>query len=122
MASCSCAQPKPLIYACSGAADVGAIADRAARHLSQKGYGDMSCLAGVGGRVPTLIERARGATAILAIDGCPQACAKKCLEQAGFQVRVHLQLEDAGLVKGESPPDDQHVETAVAKSLQLLGY
>ena len=39
-----------------------------------------------------------------------------------LKVRVHLQLEDAGLVKGASPPDDQHVETAVSKSLQLLGY
>ena len=122
MAACSCARPTALIYACSGAADVGAIADREARQLSEKGYGDMSCLAGVGGRVSALMERGRNVTAILAIDGCPQACAKNCLEQAGFQATLHLQLGDIGLEKGASPPDDQHIEQAVAHGRLLLGH
>ena len=40
-----------VIFACSGSADVGKIADLAARKLTEQGAGKMSCLAGVGGRV-----------------------------------------------------------------------
>ena len=74
MAGCSCSHPTPLVYACSGAADVGAIADQAARRLDREGFGNMSCLAGIGGRVPALMKSARNAPLIFAIDGCPQAC------------------------------------------------
>ncbi len=37
-----------LIFACSGAADVGGIADLAARTLHAEGSGKIYCLAGVG--------------------------------------------------------------------------
>ncbi len=102
--------PGRLIYACSGAADVGQIADLAARKLMQQGFGRMYCLAGVGGRVPAILETTRTATMILAIDGCPQACARKTLEQAGFTNYRHLQLEDLGLTKGDHPPTAERVE------------
>ena len=47
---CTCSQETTLvIYACSGAADVGEIADRTARHLAREGKGKMSCAVGVGG-------------------------------------------------------------------------
>ncbi|MEI6422312.1 MAG: putative zinc-binding protein [Lentisphaerota bacterium] len=37
--TCACATAPKLIFACSGAADVGAIADQAARKLSREGKG-----------------------------------------------------------------------------------
>ena len=40
-----------MIFACSGAADVGAVADQAARKMTRDGTGKMFCLAGIGGRV-----------------------------------------------------------------------
>ena len=46
-----CSGGPKLIFACSGAADVGEISDRAARKLSKDGIGAMFCLAGVGGRI-----------------------------------------------------------------------
>ena len=46
-----CGAAAQVIFACSGAADVGKIADLAARKLTEQGAGKMSCLAGVGGRV-----------------------------------------------------------------------
>ena len=52
--ACSCnaeSGPTALIYSCSGAADVGEIADRAARLLDAEDKAWMSCLAGIGGRV-----------------------------------------------------------------------
>ncbi len=81
---CQCATAPKLIFACSGAADVGEISDRAARRLAKEGQGKMYCLAGVGGRVPDILVHARAAQKILAIDGCPTECAKQTLLQAGF--------------------------------------
>ncbi len=58
--SCSCAwnnkTPLKLIYACSGAADVGELSDQAARKLSKSGVSKMSCLAGIVGRVSGLMK------------------------------------------------------------------
>jgi uncharacterized metal-binding protein len=68
-----------VIFACSGSADVGKIADLAARKLSEAGVGKMSCLAGVGGRVKGIMETTQAAQTILAIDGCPLHCARNTL-------------------------------------------
>jgi uncharacterized metal-binding protein len=46
---CECSAAPKLIFACSGAADVGAIADRVARQLAHQGVGNIFCLAGIAG-------------------------------------------------------------------------
>lgn len=113
-AACCGAAPK-LIFSCSGAADVGNIADLAARKLTAEGAGKMFCLAGIGGRVSGIMETTRVVTAILAIDGCPLDCARKTLEQAGFAKYEHIRLSDLGMEKGKTAPADQ----AVAKVVDL---
>jgi len=110
----ACCGPGPkLIFACSGAADVGKISDLAARKLTAEGAGKMFCLAGIGGRVSGIMETTRVATAILAIDGCPLDCAKKTLEQAGFAKFEHICLSDLGMEKGKTAPTDEAVATVV---------
>lgn len=109
-----------LIFACSGAADVGAIADQAARRLTKEGVARMFCLAGVGGRVSGIMKTTEAADRILVIDGCPLNCTKACLEQAGFTQFEHLQLADLGLEKGKSPLSDAAVEKAAAGGRELL--
>ena len=42
-----CSGNPVLIFACSGAADVGEISDKAARTITQEGIGKMFCLAGI---------------------------------------------------------------------------
>lgn len=101
--SCMCSAGPKLIFACSGAADVGAVADQAARKLMKDGAGKMFCLAGVGGRVSGIIANTKSAARILAIDGCPLNCTKNCLELAGFTDYEHLQLADLGMEKGKTP-------------------
>ncbi len=96
-----CAGGEKLIFACSGAADVGAISDRAARKLTKDGKGKMFCLTGIGGRVPGIMDKTRAATHVLAIDGCPLDCAKKTLEQAGFTKFAHVRVTDLGMEKGK---------------------
>ena len=117
---CACSAAPKLIFACSGAADVGAIADQAARKLSRDGVGKMFCLAGVGGRVSGILKTTESADAILAIDGCPLNCVKHSLEQAGFMEFKHLQLADLGMAKGQTPPDEASIGKAADAGACLL--
>jgi uncharacterized metal-binding protein len=109
-----------LIFACSGASDVGDIADRAARMLSRYGDGKMICLAGIGGRVNSVMDITREAEKILAIDGCPSSCAAKCLKKAGFSQFKHLQLSDLDFEKGQCPVNEENIATAAAIGVELL--
>lgn len=114
-----CGGPK-LIFACSGAADVGAVADQAARKLTKKGVGGMFCLAGIGGGVPPIMEKTRSASKILAIDGCPLNCVSECLKKAGFNAFEHFFVTDLGLEKGKTEVNDENIGKVVAKSKELL--
>lgn len=119
--SCACGAAPTLIFACSGAADVGEIADRAARRLAREGAGKMYCLAGVGGRVSGILASTQAAERILAIDGCPLACAKNTLERAGIPGFRHLQLAEIGLSKGDSPVTEERIERVVAAGRAAIG-
>ncbi len=121
--SCSCRDesgPAALVYPCSGAADTGEIADRAARRLDGENVAWMSCLAGVGGRVSGMMANAAAAPALLAIDGCPLDCAKKTLELAGFANVRHLRVTDLGFKKGKTPATDEAVSAVVRHARNLL--
>ena len=109
-----CTPAARLIFACSGAADVGKIADLAARKLSDDGVGKMFCLAGVGGRVKGIMETTKAAQTILAIDGCPLQCARNTLEQAGFTKFERLCLSDLAMEKGKTPATDEAVAKVVS--------
>lgn len=111
---------KPIIYACSGCSDAGELADRIARQLSREGVGEMSCLAGIGGRVRHLVAIAEKAERILVIDGCPINCARQALELAGLQRFEHLGLHELGLRKGHCPVTDDNVGRGVAAARKQL--
>ena len=115
-----CSGGPKLIFACSGAADVGAVADQAARRMSKQGIGSMFCLAGVGGRVPPIMEKTKSASMILAIDGCPLDCVSETLKQAGIERFKHLRVTDLGLEKGNTPINDASIETVVVKGCELI--
>ncbi len=118
---CSCQGAPTLIFACSGAADVGALADAAARALTRQGKGRMYCLAGIGGRVSGIVATTQAADKILVIDGCPLECARKTLEEAGFSSMVHVQLQDLGFRKGESPATEENVATVMDVAVARMG-
>ncbi len=115
-----CTGGPKLIFACSGAADVGAIADQAARKLTRDGAGKMFCLAGIGGRIDGIMKTTQAASSILAIDGCPLNCVKASLEKAGFTKFKHLQLADLGLEKGKSPATEDNINKVCRAAMPLL--
>jgi uncharacterized metal-binding protein len=118
--TCACSVAPKLIFPCSGGSDVGAITDQTARKLTRDGVGKMYCLAGIGGRVDCIMEATKAVDTVLAIDGCPQDCARKTLEHAGFANFQHLRLSDLGMEKGKSPLLDAHVMHAAAHAQKLL--
>ena len=118
--ACACGAAPKLVFACSGAADVGAVADQTARALSREGAGKMYCLAGLGGRVSGIMKTTESAAKILVIDGCPLNCAKHTLEQAGFNQFEHLKLAELGMAKGSTPVDEANIAKAVAAGRDKL--
>jgi uncharacterized metal-binding protein len=115
-----CAGGPALIFACSGAADVGEISDSAARQLNSEGAGKMFCLAGIGGRVRAIMETTQNAAHILAIDGCSLDCVKLCIEEAGFMEFDHMRVTDLGLEKGKSPATDENIVAVVKAAKEKL--
>jgi uncharacterized metal-binding protein len=115
-----CAGGSKLIFACSGAADVGEISDHAARNMSKDGSGKMFCLAGIGGRVPGIMKMTGNASKILAIDGCELDCVKNGLQQAGFDQFVQFRVTDLGLEKGNTTINDENIAKVVVKGKEML--
>jgi len=108
-----------LLFACSGAADVGGLTDQAARLLTREKAASMYCTAAVAAGVHTALERSASASKLVAIDGCSQCCARKILEHTGFLDCSHVELGTLGLVKGESPIDEKNV-ALVAEAVRLV--
>jgi len=109
-----------VVFACSGAADLGALADRAARKLSRDKTAIMMCTAAIGASAEDILNKARNAKKLLVIDGCETECAKKVLEKAGFGDLACLQLENLGLEKGKTTVDEALVEKVAARAAELI--
>jgi uncharacterized metal-binding protein len=116
----ACSGANTLIFSCSGAADVGEVADRTARKLTREGLGKMYCLTGVGGRVASIVKTAQAADRILAIDGCALNCASRCLKEAGFKDFAILKLAEVGMEKGSSSATEENVARATKAAENVL--
>nr|WP_251068137.1 putative zinc-binding protein [Marinobacter sp. C7] len=97
-----------MIYSCSGCSDVAQLANNAAVRLDHEGSFEMSCISGVGGKVPALVKTAQSGRPITVIDGCPLHCARACLENVGVEPDEHVRLYEFGFKKryGQSYGDD----------------
>ena len=96
---CLCEPAEILIFPCSGGSNVGQIANQAGIKLTQDGMGRFFCLAGIGGHVSGMIESTKAGKVLVAIDGCPVACAKKTLEHAGFNIDEYVEITSMGIEK-----------------------
>ena len=109
-----------VVYACSGCSDAGELADRIARQLACEGAAEMSCLAGIGGRLKSLVSKAENAERILAIDGCPLNCTRHTLELAGFKNFDHLELHELGMKKNSCPVTNERIVAGVVAAKKVL--
>jgi uncharacterized metal-binding protein len=116
--ACGCGNEKErnvIITACSGAANVGLLADRVARGLRAESVGSMICMAALGADLSGYVESARNADLNVVIEGCPVGCGKKIHEKLGIK-HLHLVMTDFGAEKGKTVITDELVAETVARA------
>lgn len=89
----------PLVYACSGCSNNAQLANQVALELDREARAEMSCIAGVGGNVPSLVKKAQSGRPIIALDGCQLHCVKGCLSNHQIIASKHYTLTEEGLKK-----------------------
>jgi uncharacterized metal-binding protein len=94
--------PLPCVLACSGCSHAGELADHTARRLQELGVARMTCLAGVGGRVKSILATVNAAPERLMIDGCPLECGAHTLRLAGITEFQQFRLHELGVSKYHS--------------------
>lgn len=90
---------RPLVYSCSGCSSAAQLANHVAVRLDRSGVAEMSCIAGVGGDVASLVKTAHSGRPIIALDGCPLVCVKSSLARHGIEPDRHYQLQHYGIKK-----------------------
>jgi len=101
-ATYECKAEDIILLPCSGGSNCGQIANQAAVSLDTMGVGRIYCLAGIGAHIDGMVESARGAKRIVALDGCQVACAKKTIEHAGLTVTDWICVTDEGINKSHN--------------------
>lgn len=111
---------KPLVYACSGCSNVAQLANDLAVVLDREGHAEMSCIAGIGGQVKSMVRTAQRAMksgrAILAIDGCSLGCVRQCLQHIAVVPTWHIEVTAHGFTKRA------HSDTSLSDAYQLLQH
>ncbi|MDX5407848.1 MAG: putative zinc-binding protein [Chromatiaceae bacterium] len=105
---------KPLVYACSGCSNVAQLANDLAVVLDREGSAQMSCIAGVGGKVKQLVKVAQSGRPIIAVDGCPLNCVKQTLATVDVVPTWHIELTSLGYKKRD------HENCGLGDAYQLL--
>ncbi len=113
---CSCGNDGEtnLIYACSGAANTGLLADQVMRALNRDKVGASTCLAAMGADLSGFIQSARNATRNIVLDGCKVSCGKKIFEKNGLPFR-HFIMTDYDVEKGKTAITGDLIETVAER-------
>ncbi|MGQ9610474.1 MAG: putative zinc-binding protein [bacterium] len=117
--SCCCGNGVRLVFPCSGAADVGAIADQVGRKMTREGLGKMYCLAGLGGHVSGIVETTKAADEVITINGCPIACATKTIEHIGITPKS-FEVTSMGFKKYETQVTEEAINKVYAEIKSAL--
>src|ERR1051325_4593751 len=110
----------PCVLACSGCSVAGKLADHTARRLQEQGIAQMSCLAGVGGQVKSILTTIQRAPSILMIDGCPLECGAHTLRRAGISCFQQLRLHELGVRKNTGEAREETVQALAGAAAILL--
>jgi uncharacterized metal-binding protein len=115
----------PLVYSCSGCSSAAQMANWIALEMDRKGVAEMSCIAGIGGGVGPLVEKAKSADIIIGIDGCALHCVEHCLKKEGLKSTFHFDLSKQGVIKKRHQTFDiqeaKKVEFLITRDLESHG-
>jgi uncharacterized metal-binding protein len=116
---CGCDAETKLIYACSGMANTGMLADQVWRELVREGAGSGTCLAAIGAGLPGFLQSAQAAARNIVLDGCKVACGAKIFEKAGIACE-HYVMTDYDVEKGKTPITGDLIETVANRIGTLI--
>lgn len=118
---CTCKAEEITILPCSGGSNVGQIANHAAVSLDNLGVGKIYCLAGIAAHIGGMVDSAKNAKRLVAIDGCRVACTKKTIEHAGLKVTDWICLTDEDITKNHNfALKEADIEKTTQKIIGLL--
>jgi uncharacterized metal-binding protein len=114
-------QPETLVYACSGASNLGQLTNEIAIRLDRDGLAEMSCAEAVGIEAGPPYAAALSGRPVVAISGCPLACADRLLAEHGVKVTRSVQLENRGVLKAKhvsvAPEESERIYEEVVSEL-----
>ncbi|MDD1748982.1 MAG: putative zinc-binding protein [Methanothrix sp.] len=111
------------VVTCSGASNVGQIANQAAIQLAKEKVAGFFCLAGVGAHIKGMVKSAKEAGLMVAIDGCPVQCATKTLQHAEIEPAIQIVVTELGIEKShEIAVDKKYSSIVVEKVKEEIGY
>ncbi len=108
---------KPIVYSCSGCSNLAQMAHNISLTLDGDGIAEMSCVAGVVGKVKPIMALAKSGRTIIAIDGCELGCTKACLDQRGLKADHYYKISDLGFDKRDKWDDSLTENTIAMKSI-----
>lgn len=115
---CLCSNSDVKIVACSGASNVGQIANQAAIELSKEKVGGFFCLAGIGARIRGMVNAGKEADMVVAIDGCPVQCAAKTLQNSEIEPAIQIIVTELGIEKSHDIVIDEKVCSKVVEKVK----
>ncbi len=115
---CLCSSSDVRVVACSGASNVGQIANQAAIDLAKQKVAGFFCLAGVGGHIKGMVKSAKEAGLMIAIDGCPVQCAAKTLQHADIEPAIQIIVTELGIEKSHDIAIDEKICSRVVEKVK----
>ena len=118
---CICKAEDIILLPCAGGSNCGQMTNRVAVNLDIEKVGRIYCLAGIAAHIDGMVESAKGAKRIVALDGCQVACAKKAIEHAGLLVTDWICVTDEGINKShEFMMDEEEIELIEKRTKESL--
>ncbi len=115
---------QPLIYSCSGCSIAAQLANHLALRMDRSGAAEMSCIAGLGGDVRSLVRIAKSGRPVVVLDGCPLHCARRTLARHGITPDFHWDLSRMDVEKRKhvdfKPADARRLEPILASELKQM--
>ncbi|MGA9100180.1 MAG: putative zinc-binding protein [Methanotrichaceae archaeon] len=119
---CLCSNSDVRIVACSGASNVGQIANQAAIELAKAKVGGFFCLARIGAHIKGMIKSGKEADLVIAIDGCLVQCATKTLQHAEIEPAIQVIVTELGIEKSHDiSVDKRDCSIVVEKVKEEMG-
>jgi len=115
---CLCGSSDVRVVACSGASNVGQIANQAALELAKANVAGFFCVAGIGAHIKGMVKSAKGADLMVAIDGCPLQCAAKTLQHAEIEPAIQIIVTELGIEKSHDITFDEKACSMVVERVK----